>query len=248
MSDLYNLLFYQPILKLLVFFYQLLGSFGLAIVVLTFFVRGLLIPLTLPALRSARKMKDLSPQLDKLKKKHKNNKQKLQQEQLKLYRDHGVNPAMGCLPYLLQFVILIALYRAFTFFIGGEGKIDGTVINTHFLWLDLARPDPYLVLPILAGASQFLLSKAMTAGAQAKPGTGKKTEKKKDDMAAAMEDMQKQMIYFMPLMTVVIGAKLPSGLALYWLITSLFSVVQQYFINGGWGKLKKLISKSEVQR
>jgi YidC/Oxa1 family membrane protein insertase len=246
LGDLYNLIFYQPILSALIFFYRILGNFGLAIVFLTLFIRGLLIPLTLPALRSTQKIKDLAPQLDKLKKKYKNNRQKFQQEQLKLYRAHGVNPAMGCLPYLIQFLILIALYRAFTFFIGGSGKIDGTVINTHFLWLDLTRPD--LCLAILAGASQLLMSKTMPFGTQEKPIEGRKTNQKKDDLATAMEDMQKQMIYFMPLMTVVIGAKLPSGLALYWLVTSLFSAGQQYFTNGGWGKLKKLFSKNMTQK
>lgn len=229
MGELYNLLFYQPILTTLIFFYKIFNNFGLAIIVLTFLIRGLLIPLTLPAIRSAKKMKNLAPELDRIKKKYNHNKRQLQQEQLKFYKAHGVNPASGCLPYILQFVVLIALYRAFMFFIAGGGKIDDMVVGTRFLWLDLAKPDRYLVLPILAGASQWLLSKMMV------PKTQKVKEvpkKKKDDMAEAMGEMQKQMMYLMPLMTVMIGAKLPSGLALYWFVTTLFSVGQQYIVGG----------------
>lgn len=240
MGELYNLLFYNPILNTLIFFYKILGNFGLAIIFLTLFIRGLLIPLTLPAIRSARKMKDLTPELNKIKKKYNHDKKRLQQEQLKLYKIHGVNPASGCLPYILQFFVLIALYRAFMFFIAGGGKIDDVVVNTHFLWLDLAKPDRYLILPILAGASQLVLSRMVTTETQKTTETPRKVldelgprgkqKKKRDDTASAMGEMQKQMVYLMPLMTVMIGAKLPSGLALYWVVTTLFSVVQQRIV------------------
>lgn len=234
MGELYNLLFYQPILNALVFFYKVLGNFGLAIILLTLFIRGLLIPLTLPAIRSAKKMKDLAPELEKIKKKYGKDKKRLQQEQLKFYKAQGINPASGCLPYILQFFVLIALYRAFMFFIAGGGEIGGLVVSTNFLWFNLTEPDKYLALPILAGASQLILSKMMiTKTPRSAPTELKlrnKQKKKKDDMAETMGEMQKQMMYLMPLMTVFIGARLPSGLALYWVATTLFSVGQQYIV------------------
>lgn len=234
MGELYNLLFYKPILNALVFFYKVLGNFGLAIILLTLFIRGLLIPLTLPAIRSAKKMKDLAPELEKIKKKYGKDKKRLQQEQLKFYKAQGINPASGCLPYILQFFVLIALYRAFMFFIAGGGEIGGLVVNTNFLWFNLTEPDKYLALPILAGASQLILSKMMiTKTPPSSPTELKlrnKQKKKKDDMAETMGEMQKQMMYLMPLMTVFIGARLPSGLALYWVATTLFSVGQQYIV------------------
>ena len=175
-------------------------------------------------------MKDLAPELEKIKKKYGKDKKRLQQEQLNFYKAQGINPASGCLPYILQFFVLIALYRAFMFFIAGGGEIDGLVVNTNFLWFNLTEPDKYLALPILAGASQLVLSKMMTT--QRAQNVSQKTPKKKkeDSMAGTMGEMQKQMMYLMPLMTVFIGARLPSGLALYWVVTTLFSVGQQYIV------------------
>jgi YidC/Oxa1 family membrane protein insertase len=221
MSELWNLLFYRPILNSLIFLYKTLGSnFGLAIISLTLLTRAALVPLILPALRSARVLQDLQPELDGLKKKYKKDKRRFQEEQLKLYRERGVNPAGGCLPYLLQFLILIALYRVFIHFIQ-TGMIDDTQVQMDFLWLNLAKPDPFYILPILAGVSQFALAKMMGSKRAAKP------PKETDDMAVAM---QRQMIFVMPVMTVLIATRLPSGLALYWLTTTFFSIGQQYFL------------------
>lgn len=220
MGNLWNLLFYKPILGSLIFLYKILGNnFGLAVVTLTVSVRAALIPLILPALRSARALRDLQPELDGLKKKYKD-KRKLQEEQLRLYRKRGINPAAGCLPYLLQFLILIALYRVFIHFIQ-TGSIDAMEVKMDFLWLNLAKSDPYYLLPILAGASQLVLALMMSSKQQ------KKQKKESEEMAVAM---QKQMIFMMPLMTVLIAIKLPSGLALYWLTTTVFSIFQQYFL------------------
>lgn len=217
MTEIWNFLFYRPILNSLIFLYKILGqNFGLAIIILTLAIRAVLVPLILPALRSARAMRGLQPELDGLKKKHKD-KRKLQEEQLKLYRKHGVNPAAGCLPYLLQFLILIALYRVFIHFIQ-TGQIDDMQVGMDFFWLNLAQPDPYYLLPILAGASQLVLALMMS------PKQEKKLKKESEEMAAVM---QKQMIFVMPLMTVFIAIRLPSGLALYWLATTAFSIFQQ---------------------
>lgn len=233
MADLWNLILYQPLLQALVFLYKLLfNNFGLAIIVFTAIIRGVLVPLTIPALKSAKKMAELKPHLDALKDKHGADKQRLQMEQLRLYKEHGVNPAAGCLPFIAQFLVLIALYQVFMFFIQ-HGKVDSTVVNMGFLWMDLAKPDKTFALPILAGATQFILSLMMIPEKKntvlKEVAVNDKGEKKNEDM---QETMQKQMLFMMPAMTLFFGISLPSGLALYWVATTVFSIVQQYFITG----------------
>lgn len=243
MGNLYNALLYEPILKVLIFLYGLLGNnFGWAIIALTVLIRLILVPITLPALRSARAMQDLKPALDRLKKKYGKDKKRLQEEQLKLYREKGINPAVGCLPYLVQFLILIALYRVFMFFLQ-TGKINGETVSMNFFWLNLVKPDPSYVLPVLAGISQMVMSLMITPA----PAEVARVEEKAKEPAKKAEDteemamaMQKQMIFLMPAMTVFIGLRLPSGLALYWVVTTIFSSVQQYFISG-WGSLTRYL-------
>ena len=110
---LFNTLFFTPLLTALVFLYHLLGnSFGLAIIALTVGLKLLLVPLTISSIKSQKKMMDLQPKLSELKKKHAD-KAELQKAQLELYKSHGVNPGAGCLPQILQIVILIALYQVF---------------------------------------------------------------------------------------------------------------------------------------
>lgn len=243
MGNLFNSLLYQPILKTLVFLYSFLGNnFGWAVIVLTILIRLILVPVTLPALKSARAMQELKPKIDYLKRKYGKNKRKLQEKQLELYRKQGINPAMGCLPYLVQFVILIALYRVFMHFIQ-SGMINGGEVSMDFLWLNLAKPDGFYILPILAGVSQLLMSLMVTPAPSEVAETGEKakeSKKKVEDAEEMAMTMQKQMILMMPAMTVLIGMKLPSGLALYWVTTTIFSGVQQYFISG-WGSLERYL-------
>ena len=233
-----------PLLQILLFLYNLFGqNFGVALIVLTILIRLLLLPLTLPSLRSAQKIRELQPELEKLKKKYKKDKTALAQAQLKLYQKHGANPASGCLPQIVQIVILIALYQVFREVLSGE---VGKEINTLFLHLDLTKPDrielPFTlelfnfkikslpgILLIITVIAQFVSSKAMYASTQATVAKAKKTPERQDDMAAAM---QTQMLYFMPLMTLFIGLSFPSGLVLYWLTFSLFMLVQQLIMKG----------------
>lgn len=246
LGALWNSLLYQPLLQALLFLYQITNNFGLAIIALTVIIRGVLVPITLPALKSAKKMQELKPHLDLLKEKHGSDKMRLQQEQLKLYKEAGVNPAAGCLPYLMQFLVLIALYQVFMFFIS-KGKVDGTIVNMNFLWLNLAKPDKSYVLPIVAGLSQLLMSalmlpKELTLEKHLKTNKEKQEVKKEGDMATTMN---KQMMFMMPAMTVFIGISLPSGLALYWIITTVFSIIQQYFTTG-LGSLEKYLKPQKV--
>jgi len=256
---MWNTLLYQPIVNALILFYQIFAqNFGLAIIALTIFIRGALTPLTLPSLKSAQKLKQLQPEIEKLKKKYGKDRQKFAKEQLKFYQKHGVNPASGCLPQIIQIIILIALFQAFNQVLTANGNIienlnkvlysplqfaKGDVINTKFLYLDLTKPDVFTIpaikifsftidkLPgiflIAAAASQFFSSKLMMPAAQATTVKAAKTKEQTDDMAASM---QKQMLYFMPVMTLFIGFKFPSGLVLYWLTFSIFMACQQFLL------------------
>jgi len=233
----------DPITALLVFLYELLGSnFGLAIIALTLIIRTALIPLTLPSLKSAQKIKGLKPHLDKLKKKH-SDKVKLQKAQMELYKQHGVNPAAGCLPQILQLVILIALYQVFMKFID-NGSVNGQQVDMNFLWLDLSKPDSLYILPILAAGSQFIFSFMMRPGLEQHllETKNKKKKAKSEDKMEMAESIQSQMLYMMPIMTGVIALRFPAGLAVYWVATTLFSLVQQYFVSG-LGGLEVIINK-----
>lgn len=253
MQQILFTILYQPILNALVLLYGLLFSnLGLAIIALTSLVRVVLIPLTNPQLKSAQIMQELNPELGKIKVKFKDDKQKLAQAQMELYKKHGVNPAAGCLPQILQFAILISLFQVFSQVIKtGSGVIENVnknlypfvtapasdSFNLSFLYLDLSKPDlikipGFVALPglfvILATVFQFLSSKLMVPVVKAEKKEAKLTEGKTDDMAVSM---QKQMLYLFPAMTLIFGYTMPSGVILYWLIFSLFSFAQQLLIN-----------------
>lgn len=236
---MFKTLLYNPILSSLIFFYHLLGdSFGLAIIALTAAIKLVTYPLMIPAVRAQQQMQKLQPEIEKLKEKH-SDKKEFQKAQLELFQQHGVNPGAGCLPQIVQVVILIALYQVFMNFLNG-GTINGTSANMQFLWLDLSRPDQYFILPILAGISQLVYSLMLRPGTEHHGEVNDQKVRKesgeagKNEMDMAQE-IQSQMLFLMPLMTVVISLKFPSGLALYWVITTLFSVVQQWLMTGPGG-------------
>lgn len=269
MSQLWHLLLYQPLVNGLILFYKILfNNLGLAIIGLTLLIRLLLVPLTLPALQMAKKMKELAPQLEKLKKKHKDDKQAFAKAQLELYRQHGANPAAGCLPQIIQLLVLVALFQAFSQVLGANAETIGklnevlysflrlpakTAFNLKFLYLDLSKPDVFRLsvspfpLPgvflFLAALTQFLTSKMMAPAVSAARKQAKKTPEKQDDMATMM---QQQMIYMFPLMTLLIGFSFPSGLVLYWLVFSVFQMGQQY-VSGGLGGLESWIKKLKIK-
>ncbi|HAI22886.1 TPA: hypothetical protein DCP77_02525 [Candidatus Collierbacteria bacterium] len=237
-----NGILYQSLL----FFYQLFGgNLGLSIIAITLITKIILLPLVIPSLRSAKKMQDLKPELDRLKSKH-TDKAALQQAQVALYKERGINPAAGCLPQIFQIIILISLYQVFMYFLK-QSSVGGTVLNPYFLYLDLTKPDRTYIMPILAGVSQLVFSLMMQSGIESHVhNPKKKDEKKKEENNLEMaSSMQKQMIYMMPLMTVIISLNFQSGLVLYWVISTVFSLVQQYFFSG-WGGLIPFYNKARV--
>ncbi len=223
---------------LLAFLAQTTGNLGLGITLFTVVLRMLLFPLTLNSLKAARKMRLLQPELTKLQKTHKGDPQGLQKAQLKLYQDNKINPLAGCLPQILQLVLLILLYQGLIHFFSLT-QVGGYTINPSFLWLNLGQPDNLFVLPILAGVTQFWLSYLMmgpTKKVEEKKEVNKKSAKnnKKEDESngpdmASM--MQKQMLYVMPVFSAFIALKLPSGLVLYWVVSTVVSALQQLYAN-----------------
>lgn len=188
----------------LTFLASVAGSYGVGIVLLTLLVRGILWPATWPSMVSSRKMQDLQPKLADLQKKYKNNPQKLNEETMKLWREHGVNPASGCFPLLLQLPILWALYETLR-------RFDFS--HASFLWIStLSRPDPFYVLPILTALTTFLQSWVMLRNS---PG-----------MSGQAGQQQRMMMYLMPLLMGWITLNLPAGLGLYFVVSNIFSVFQ----------------------
>lgn len=248
---------WEPLINLLIVFYHLLfNNLGLAIIALTALIRLALVPLTMPSMRAMQKMRDLAPELARLKKKHAGDRTKLMQAQADFYKEKGVNPAAGCLPQIVQIVVLIALFRGFISVLSVDGDITnklnevlysslqlGSPVNVDFFGRNLTQPDviPVGGLPfplpgfflLLAAAVQFLSSKMMMPQTEKQKKLAKKTPGEMDDL---MSGMQKQMLYMFPLLTIFIGYTFPLGLVLYWGSFSLFQALQQYFISG-WGGL-----------
>jgi len=262
--NIFTLFLTQPLANGLIIFYKLLGeNMGLAIIGFSLVLRFLLNPLTKPYMQSMKKMKDYGPELTKLKKKHAGDKQKLLQAQASFYKEKGINPGAGCLPYLLQIIVLIALFNVFMRVLAGNGVTanfnkllyqplklsESATINTKFLYLDITKPDTISVsflpfpLPgviILAAAlTQALSAKMMAPYVEKGRKLAKKTAQVSDDFQTAM---QSSAIYTFPLLTVVFGLRFPSGLALYWLLFSIFQMVQQYRTSG-WGGAKSWLNR-----
>ncbi|PIY79457.1 MAG: hypothetical protein COY81_02415 [Candidatus Pacebacteria bacterium CG_4_10_14_0_8_um_filter_43_12] len=232
----------QYITEILLFLYQYSGNLGVAILLFTVIIRSLLFPLTTSSLKASKKMKELQPELAKLKKKHGKDAAALQAAQMEMYKKYNVNPLAGCIPQLIQLAVLIFLYRVFISFLN-QSEINGIAINPSFLWLDLTKPDGFYILPVLAAATQFILSFMIAPGAEqpdlvsniSKKKVIVEANKKEENVADMAVSMQQQMLYIMPIMTGFIALRFPSGLALYWVATTIFSIVQQWYVTGPGG-------------
>jgi len=179
------------------------------------------------SIRSQKILSDLQPKVQEIQRKYKDDKEKQSKELMALYQKEKINPFGGCLPLLIQLPILIALYRVFWKglqpeamgmlynFVPNPGAIDPTFLG----FINLAAPS--LIFAILAGIAQFFQSKMLMT---------QKTNGKNDQMGQLSNMMQKQMLYFFPIFTVFILWRLPSAIGLYWIITALFSIGQQYLI------------------
>lgn len=228
----------EPLLLLLTTLTSALGSLGWAIIFFTLIVRFVLYPLSHKSLKSQKQMKELQPEIKKLEKAHTGTAQELQQAKLDLYKRYNVNPLAGCLPQIVQIGLLFVLYHILVTFLKNP-MVNGALVDTKFFWFDLVNPDPLHILPILAGISQLILSLMIAPGGETLDvipnAKDSKENKKEENFAEMASSMQQQMLFVMPVMTGYIATQFPSGLALYWVMTTIFSIGQQYVVSGPGG-------------
>lgn len=242
MIELWNLILLKPMLNFLILLSNVLFSnFGLAIITLTIIMRFVMLPLTMRQLRSTRAMSTLGPKMQELQKKYAKDKQKLQQEMSKVYKEAGFNP-LGCLwPLLIQLPIWIALYQSIRGalaatpedLLGLSQRLyslaaihEAVPLESNFLWLNLAVPDTFFILAILVGGTMWVLQK-MSIMPSADP---------------RQQSMSRMMLWMMPLMFAFFTLQFPSGLALFWVVSNIIGIVMQYFVTG-WGGLEATVQR-----
>lgn len=228
MTSFFKTILYAPLFNALIFISNFMPGhdLGLAIVVLTVLIRLIFLPLSIKSQRSQRALNAINPHIQALKEKHKHDQAAQGKAMMELYKEHNINPIAGCLPLLIQLPILIALYQAFIAGLKPESLSmlysfvqNPGVVNPLFLGF-LSLTGRNIILAVTAGVLQFLQAKQSmdymkTSGAGANP-----------QMAA----INKQMLYFFPVMIVVIGWNLPAGLILYWITTTVFSIGEQMYL------------------
>jgi len=230
MTHVFEVLLYQPIFNLFVALYDIIPDIGVIILVITLLIKLALHPLTNKSIKAQKEMQELQPKLELLKKEHKGDQQRIAKETMKLYSEHKVSPLGSCLPMLIQLPVFIALYyvlrdlfAATRFELLYSFVPNPETISPISLGLfDLSQKS--IVLAVLAAGTQFLQARMMQAQRPPKEAgvAGK------DESMASM--MNRQMLYFMPIMTLLIGLSFPGGLTLYWFLSTLFMLLQQMWI------------------
>lgn len=229
--DLWKLLIIDPMLNILLLLYTLLfNNFALTILVFTLLVRAITFPLTYQQQKSSKKMMELqqSPEWKKMQEKYAKDPQKLNQEQMRLWQQAGVNPLSGCLPTVIQLPVLMGLYQSINLAMAASplqlldlarhlypfmNNVAGLIpLENKFLWLNLGLPDPFWVLPIVVGATTWLQSKVMT------PATTST-----DPQAA---QMTQTMTLMMPVMFGYMSLSFPAGLSVYFIIANVIGIAQ----------------------
>ena len=234
MLAFFHLAVYQPLYNILVFLYNVVPGhdFGIAIILTTIILKTLFIPLSKKQIESQKRLQEMQPKIKEIQQKYKNDKEKQTKELMGFYKANKTNPFSGCLPLVVQLIFLIAIYRIL-FNISSAGLTvrsedlysfvfnPGTVNKLFLGIVDLAKPS--IPLAVLAAAAQYIQSKMLMKG---------KKEEKKEAAGGPnfTEIMNKQMLYLGPFLTLFIGIKFAAGLALYWLVSTLFMILQQVYI------------------
>jgi YidC/Oxa1 family membrane protein insertase len=256
--NFFNTIFVFPILNLLILIYKGLliikipGALGFAIILLTVIIRGAFNPFFKSQMLMSKKMSDIKPELDRLTAKYKNDQKQLQQEQLKLYKEAGINPASGCLFMIIQIPIFLALYQTLNMLLVNNGAkmvvainkvlyskvISITSINPWFFGLNLALTPKqgghflFLLVPLLTGFLQYLQAQSMApATTPATSAIETKDGDKKSNTGDFQKAMNTQMKYLFPIMIGWFSYTLPIGLSIYWNVFSLFSIIQYKQMN-----------------
>ena len=225
-ANLYNQAIYRPILNLLVWLYVAIPpqDIGVAIIAVTIIIRTILAPFMNKSLRGQRALSALQPKMNELRETHKEDREAQAKAMMDLYREHKVNPLSSCLPVLIQLPVLLALFHVFRRALNGnlEGLYSFVpnpgVIDPYFFGIvDLSHPNA--IFAILAGVAQYWQSRMIIRW----QGTNRN-----NDTTTKM--MNAQMTYILPIISVFVAWKLPAGLPLYWIVTTLFAVAQQYYI------------------
>ena len=256
-GSFFQTLFIAPTLNVLLFFYhaflnfQLPGAFGWAIIALVSSLRIVLNPLYHHQVKFQKKMSDLKPHMDELSKRHKDDKKKLSEAQMSLYKEHGINPATGCLVGLLQLPIMFGLYNVLNLFLsnGGLNHLAERVNKLAYIpYLHVTNIDPiffglnlsvspsawqklgwyYLAIPVVTGILQYFQVAMMTP---ASPPKSKETDGKKKSEPGMQEAMNSQMKIMFPLMIGFASYQFPLGLSLYWNLFSIFTILTNYQVN-----------------
>lgn len=229
-------IFYRPIYNILIFFASTIPfhDFGLAIILLTILIRTILLIPSHKSMKSQRKMQEIQPKLNHIKEKHKGNQEMISKETMAIWKDHKVNPLSGCLPLLIQFPILIAIFYVIqnglnpdnTYLLYGSLK-DFSIrnINTNFLGILELKNINHFVLPIIVGGLQFTQMKLAMMRKK------DKNDDKKENKQNEMEMANQMMIYIMPVMIAVFTASMPAGVGLYWSVSTAYGIAQQYVVN-----------------
>ncbi|MBU0668116.1 YidC/Oxa1 family membrane protein insertase [Patescibacteria group bacterium] len=230
--------FYQPIYNALIYITSVIpgNDLGLAIIILTLIIRTLLLIPSHRSLKSQRKIQELQPKLNHIKEKHKGNQEMIAKETMMLWKEHKVNPLSSCLPLFIQLPFLIAIFYVIQgglnpdnvhLLYGGLKSFSLSSINTNFLGILQLKEVNVFVLPLIVGGLQFFQMKlAMMRSKKKKEAQGKEKEKGNE-----MEMANKMMIYIMPVMIAVFTASVPSGVGLYWAVSTTYGIAQQFIVN-----------------
>ncbi len=218
----FNTILYQPLLNGLVLLYNYLPGhdFGIAVIILTILIKFVLYPLGAKSLKSQKVMSEIQPKIKEVQRKYKDNKEEQTKQIMALYKEAKMNPFSGCLPILIQLPVLIALYRVFWNGLKPEQMLhlysfvsSPGIIDPFFLGI-LNLNEPNILIAFLAGILQFIQVKLISPKG-----------KKETDFSG---QVQKQMQYFMPAFMIIILFRLPSALGLYFVVSTLFTIGQQY--------------------
>lgn len=197
--------FVYPITMVLEFFAGLFGdNYGISIVITTLIIRLLLLPIMMKQIKSTKIMNKIQPELNKIREKYKDDKAKMNEEYMNKLKEHKANPFAGCLPLIVNMIVLIALYHAI--------MRDPAIAQTTFLTIPLGEPN--VILPILAGIATFAQTKTA----------------KQVATTPQAETQQKMLTYLMPAFIIFIGLQLPAALALYWVVGNTFGLVQNLIV------------------